>query len=488
MTLPTPHDPPAVGEKIRRLVDFASRLDFAALPDDAQRVARGLTLDVLGAIAQASSPRYAAGRMLFAHARDEGGNPLATVVGGGFRTSCAQAALVNGTLGYYCDVEPHHPGAIMHGMAIVVPAALAVGEREHASGLEFMSAVVAGVDVACRVANAIDPTALYRRGMHPSCLAGAFGACAAAARLLRLDEARFRHALGLCGTQASGLLAWETDPTEHSRPFNPGIAARNGVTAALLASLGFGGPPDVFEGRFNVFGAFSERQSDRVPGARPRAGRGARSGGAWGRPEELTRALGEDLLITGFAVKLYSCCAFLHPGLDALLGVLRQHPLRPAEVERIDLRFPTNGVKLIDGNELKSHCAQYVLPIALKDGRVTIDDILQDRREDPEIDALSRRVRVVADDELDRTFPERYATVVEVTTRAGEVLRQRVDYARGTAENPVSYDGIAAKFDALAAPALGAGRASHVKGLLGGIERLDDVTTLADTLREPTAG
>jgi 2-methylcitrate dehydratase PrpD len=308
--------------------------------------------------------------------------------------------------------------------------------------------------------------------MHPSCLAGSFGACAAAARLLGLDAERFRYALGLCATQASGLLAWETDPTEHSRPFNPGIAARNGTTAALLASFGFGGPPDVFEGRFNVFGAFSEPQT----------------GGTWGRPDELTRALGEDFLITGFAVKLYSCCAFLHPGLDALLKIVRERDLGPREVGRIDLRFPTNGTKLIDDNELKSHCAQYVLPIAVKERRVTIDDILQDRRTDPEIGALSRHVRVVADDALDQTFPERYATIVEVTTQGGERYAERVDYARGCPQNPVSYEEIAAKFADLAGPALGAERAGRVKAMVAGIERLADVAELAEVLREPTAG
>ncbi|TAK22725.1 MAG: MmgE/PrpD family protein [Chloroflexota bacterium] len=462
----------AVGATIRRLVDFASTVEFASLPADVQQITRGLTLDVLGAIAQASSPRYSAGRMLMELARIEGGNPHASIAGGGFKTSCAQAALVNGTLGYYCDVEPHHPGAIMHGMAIVAPTALAIGEREHSSGAEFMSAIVAGIDVACRVANAIDPTALYRRGMHPSCLAGSFGACAAAARLLKLDETRFRHALGLCGTQASGLLAWETDQTEHSRPFNPGIAARNGTTAALLASLGYGGPPDIFEGRFNIFGAFSEKQPD----------------GSWGRPAELTRELGEDFLISGFAVKLYSCCAFLHPGLDALLSILQMNPLRPEEIDQIDLRFPTNGTKLIDDNELKSHCAQYVLPIAVKERRVTIDDILQDRRTDPEIGALSGRVRVVADDDLDRTFPERYATIVEVTTRDGRMLSERVDYARGCPENPVTYAEISAKFDTLARPALGAIRATHVKEMVDAVERVPDVGALADALRDPTAG
>jgi 2-methylcitrate dehydratase PrpD len=458
--------------KIEQLVDFARTLDFAQIPPDVQLVARGLTLDVIGALLQASSPRYTAGRILTDYARAQGGTEESSVVGAGFKTNCVQASLVNGTLGYYCDVEPHHPGAIMHALAIVVPAALAVGEREGASGRDLLSAIVVGVDVACRVANAIDPTALYRRGMHPSCLAGSFGACAATARLLRLDEERFRRAFGLCGQQASGLLAWETDPTEHSRPFSPGIASRNGTTAALLGSFGFGGPPDIFEGRFNVFGAFSEKQPD----------------GAWGRPKELTRALGEDFLVTGFAVKLYSCCAFLHPGLDALLDIVRREELGIGDVQKIDLRFPTNGMKLIDDNELKSHCAQYVLPIAVKDRRVTIDDILQDRRADPEIDALSRSVHVLSDDELDKTFPERYATIVEVTTRDGRMHSGRVDYARGCPQNPVTYDEISTKFFELAEPAAGRERTAAVKALIDRLEAEPDVRRLADLLRAPTAG
>lgn len=459
----------ATNSAIEALIGFARGLTYRELPPEVARCARGIVLDTLGAMIQASSPRYSAGRILAEFARIQGGTPESSVVGSGFKTSCVQAALVNGTLGYYCDVEPHHPGAIMHGAAIVVPTALAVGERQGSTGSEFLTAVVVGIDVACRVANAIDPTALYRRGLHPSAVAGAFGAAAAGARLLQLDPERFRSALGLVGTQASGLLAWETDPTEHSRPFNPGIAARNGTTAALLAALGFGGPPDVFEGRFNVLAAYGERQPN----------------GQMGRVDELTRDLGTDFLITGFAIKLYSCCAFLHPGLDALLSILARHSIGPDDVEAIDLRFPTNGTKLIDDNELKSHCAQYIVPIAVLDRRVTIDDILQDRRADPRIAALARRVRVVPDDELDRAFPTRYSTIVEVTTRDGRTYRERVDYARGCPENPITFGDIRAKFADLTVPEVGQKRSERIANLVGQLDQSASLANLGDALREP---
>src|SRR5439155_11659453 len=173
------------------------------------------------------------------------------------RTSCVNAALANGTLAYACDIEPLHAAAIVHAPAVVVPAALAVSEAVRADGKRFLGAMVVGIETAGRVAAALDPVALYGRGFHPSAIAGAFGAAAAAGRLFRLRTERQAIALGLALQQACGLLAWATDPTEQSRPLNPGLAARNGTTAAYLARLGFGGPPRPFDRPYDAFTAFS---------------------------------------------------------------------------------------------------------------------------------------------------------------------------------------------------------------------------------------
>jgi len=451
-----------VSEVTRRLASFVAEMRYEEVPPAVARYARMIVLDTLGAMLAASSPRYSAGRILAEFARLQGGEPESTLVGRGTRVSCVSAALANGTLGYYCDVEPHHPEAILHGAAVVVPTALAVGERQRSSGREFLSAVILGAEVGVRVSLAIGPTALYRRGFHPSAVAGALGAAAAAGRLLGLSEEGMRRAFGLAGTQASGLLAWETDPLEHARPFNPGVAARNGTTAAPLAALGFGGPPDVFLGKFSLFGAFSDGDA---------------------RPGELTRALGQEFAIAGFAIKLYSCCAFLHPGLDALLRILGEQRLGADDVAEIVLRFPTSGVALIDGNPLRSHCGQYILPIAVLDRRVTIDDILHDRRSDPRVDELSRRTRVVADDALDGGFPARYSTVVEVTTADGRRFSERVDYARGCPENPVTPEEVEAKFRTLAGEVAGPAVLDAICRLVGRIEELEDVRELGELLQ-----
>jgi 2-methylcitrate dehydratase PrpD len=427
--------------------------------------AKLLLLDTLGAMLAASNPKYSGTRVLMEYARQVGGRPESSLVGQRGKTSCINAALVNGTLGYYCDIEPHHVGGILHAPAVMVPASLAVGEKLGASGARLLEAMILGIEVTCRVSYALNPTALYNRGFHPSAVCGAFGAAAAAGRLFRLNAKKTAIALGLALQQASGLLAWASDHTENSRPFNPGLAARNGVTAAYLAWLGFGGPPTPFEGKYDVFTAFSgERHA-----------------------EALLADWGVHFYVPEFAYKQYSSCSFTHPGLDALLDLSRRHNLKSADVQDIALRFPKSGAHMIDDNELKSHCAQYILPVGLVFGRVMIDDILQDRRKNPEVARLSANTRMVADPELDGGWPEAYASIVEITTTDGRHLSARVDHAKGTMDNPLRPEEIHEKYLRLATTVTTAAHAEQIADAVARIEREKDVAALAALLRNPKA-
>ena len=327
--------------------------------------------------------------------------------------------------------------------------------------------MILGIEVTCRVSYALNPVALYNRGFHPSAICGAFGAAAAAGHLFRLSAPKFAIALGLAMQQASGLLAWASDHTENSRPFNPGLAARNGTTAAYLASLGFGGPPTPFEGKYDAFTAFSGERN----------------------PEALLADWGKHYYLPEFAYKLYSSCSFTHPGLDALLSLAREHNLKPADVQEIVLRFPASGAHMIDNNELKSHCAQYILPVGLVFGGVMIDDILQDRMRHPEVARLRARTRMVADPELDKGWPERYSSIVEVATTDGRRLSRRVDHAKGTMENPLTPEEIHRKYLKLATTVTSAAHAERIADAVRHIERVEDVRGLAAMLRtlEPAA-
>jgi 2-methylcitrate dehydratase PrpD len=450
----------------RQLAERIAAFRYHDLPDDLVDHAKLYLLDTLGAMLVASAPRYPASRIIMRFVSALGGVAESSLVGQGRKTSCVNAALANGTLGYYCDIEPHHVGAILHGLAVVVPTSLAVGERQRADGRRVLAAMVLGVEVAARVSFAFDPVALYNRGFHPSAVCGAFGAAAAAGHLFRLDPERQAVALGLAMQQACGLLAWANDPTEHSRPFNPGLAARNGTTAAYLARLGFGGPPTPFDGKYDAFTAFSGSAA----------------------PDALLEHWGKRFHLPEFAYKLYSCCAFTHPGLDALLGLAADERLESSAVERIVLRFPKNGAHMIDGNPLKSHCAQYILPVGLVFGRVIIDDILFDRKRHPEVARLSSSMTLVHDPALDASYPERYTSVVELTLKDGRTVSRRVEFAKGTRENPLTPDEVRAKYFRLTGPLVPRARAAAIMAEVDRLDRARDLGRLAGLLRRTTGG
>ncbi|MFC1913353.1 MmgE/PrpD family protein [Chloroflexota bacterium] len=445
------------------LADFCSDFNFRTLPGTVVECAKKIVMDTLGAVLAASSTHYSGSGIITEFARAQGENPEATIIGRDFGTSCINAALTNSTLAYYCDVEPHHTESIMHAPAVVVPSALAVGEKEGCNGRSFLAAVILGIDIACRVSIALNPVALYERGFHPSSVAGCFGAAAAAGNIMKLDSRQFINAIGLTSTQASGLLAWSSDNTENSRPFNPGIAARNGVTATLLSKMGFGGPLGVFdrEMNYNVFRAFSQNDNSTA----------------------LTDQLGEHFYIDKLAIKLYSCCAFLHPGLDGLLDIMEKHGLAAEDIAGITLRFPKSGAAIIDNNPLKSHCAQYILPVATVSKQVVIDDVLLDRRTESAIARLCQQTRLLYDEELDKVYPEQYASIVELALKNGEIHSQRVDWPKGHPNNPLTQAELVAKFHKLTSPVINSERTAEIIAMVNHLEEVANISELTELLQ-----
>ncbi|BBK35135.1 2-methylcitrate dehydratase [Allostella sp. ATCC 35155] len=430
-----------------------------SVPADVRARAIQMILDGSGALLAASDPKISTGRRIAGFVEGLGGAPQASIVGHGFRTSVVNAALANGTMGYACDVEPHHPEGVLHPIAVMVPAALALAEHLGKPGKDLVAAVILGCELEYRLSMALGPVEQYNLGFHPSAVCGCFGATAAAAFLLGLDADQTTKALGLAGCQASGLMAWESDETENSRPFQMGMAARNGVTAAMLASQGFGGPLGIFDHGHTVFGAFSRNPAQ----------------------HHLTDELGTRWDgIMELAIKPYSSVSFLHPGLDTLLGIARANKLAIEDVDSIVLRFPSSGTHCIDDNPLKSHCAQYILPVALSKEGLRVADLFTDRRlSDPEVARLSGRVTVVKDDELDKGFPNLYDTIVEVKTRAGQTYSEKNGIARGYPEAPLSEAEVRAKFDRLTAAVAGPKRSADLAAAIEGLWSAPGVGTYA---------
>jgi 2-methylcitrate dehydratase PrpD len=165
-----------------------------------------------------------------------------------------------------------------------------------------------------------------------------------------------------------------------------------------------------------------------------------------------------------------------------LLDILSETDLAPNAIDAITIRFPRTGAPIINANPLRSHRAQYILPVATARRQVDFADVISDKSAEPAIAALSDRVTFIEDDELDPLYPERYTTVLQVTTRDGASHERRVDFARGTPENPMRDDEIVAKFQQLAAGRVGDERAGRIASLVGELERQERLDQLFDLL------
>ncbi|MGI9521469.1 MAG: MmgE/PrpD family protein, partial [Hyphomicrobiaceae bacterium] len=448
------------------VADFISRRGGTRTPEDVFTYISTLVFDGIGTLAAATHPKVTSSAGIGAFAAEHGGIGQATLVGQSKKVDVVNAVLANGTRGYAVDMEPHHPEAILHPIAVMLPTALALSEAYGRSGRDMLEAVAVGCEISYRVSMAMRPKALYALGFHPSAVCGGFGAAATASVLLDLDQEQTVRALGLAGLQASGLMAWEDDPREDARPFQMGMAARNGVTAALLAKRGFGAPDRIFDGGHNVLQAFSRSASS----------------------EPLVDGLGERWDgVLELAIKPYPCVAFLHPALDALAELIDEHCLRAQDVSSIELRFAQAGCHCIDNNPLKSHCAQYVLPVRLVYGRLEFTNIFEDIREiDEDVARLSAQTFVIPDNgEFDGLFPDFYVGEISLNLENGKSLKKRSDIARGYPEAPLSEVEIRTKFDELVSAVAGPERRRQLRKLALGIAVAESVRPLAEALSLP---
>jgi 2-methylcitrate dehydratase PrpD len=444
----------------RSLVPSATRrfaidclgLSYPAIPAATRARAKLILLDTLGAMLSASRPVFPGpAKLLRLTAADHSDGPC-LIVGTGIRTTLDSAALVNGYLGYALDIESHHAAAIVHAAAVAAPAALVVAQHQSRSGADLLTAMVLGIDVTCRVSLALGPSDLYARGFNVTAVCGTFGAAAAAGWLFGLDVDQFEATMGLAATQASGLMGWTSDPSEESRPFNVGLAARSGITAARCASAGLGAPQAVFDDttKFNVFRAWS------LDGK--------------GSPGQLFADFGQRFATDELVMKRYACCAFLHPALDGLLAILNDEGLSSQDIETIVMRFPKSGAPTIDANPLRSHCAQYILALACVRRAVSFEDVLFDRSADPGMNRLLSVISVEHDEELDRHFPDSYATAIEIAASGRRRFSRRVQWPKGSPQNPLDEAELIDKFFALAAQRIGRPAAERIAAIVQAIE------------------
>jgi 2-methylcitrate dehydratase PrpD len=412
----------------RQVASWIAGLRYDALPPRTREVVRILLLDTLGCGVHGHATPWA--RMLLQWARaGTAGKGEATVWGESAPSlRASDAALVNGTAVHAFELDDYHQ-AKLHPGAAVIPAAVAMAEKLGSSGEQLVTAIAAGYEVMIRSSLALNPSATRLRGWHLTGVCGPFGAAAACASLLRLNEEQTAWALGLAGTQGSGLWAFNADGTMSKR-FHAGRAAQSGVMAAELAALGFTGPTQIYEFHDGgVLKAFSDA-SDATP---------------------LTRDLGKVFHLDLTSIKPYSCCGSTHSYVDAALELRRRlgaswDPRRPVRVGMAKVVDVQCGFDYAPSSALNAQMSlRYVVAAALMEGQALPPQFSDEKIADPVLAGLAGRIQCEHDPALDKLYPARFAAWVAAEDK-GQWLRVDVLDPLGSAANPVDAKGVTEKF------------------------------------------
>jgi 2-methylcitrate dehydratase PrpD len=449
----------------RDLADFVAGLTHETVPGEVRERAKALVLDLIGISIRARHDAESTPAMVAA-ARHLGlASGICTVIGDAAGYTPAGAAMLNGTLAHSLDFDDTHASGSLHPSAPIVPAAFAAAEMAGSDGKSVLAAIVAGYEVQIRLSLALDPKAHYDRGFHPTATCGAFGAAAAAGRLLGLDVTGYLNAFGIVLSMSSGSMQFLVNGAWTKRS-HVGHAAMCGLIAATLAREGYQGAAEAIEGKWGFLHAYSPAAD----------------------AAKVVDALGRRWETLKIAVKPYPSCRYSHAPLDGLLALARTHGIKAEEVEEVTVGVPEPGWKIIgdpepakqspksvvDGQFSMAFCAA----VALRTGNLVWDDYAS-HLADPATLALCRKVKTRVDPKAQADFPAEMAGSVQIrTSRGGFDTYVRVP--KGEPANFLSAAELRSKFDGLAGPYLSARRLDE---LAAGVLELDQAKDIGALLR-----
>ena len=432
------------------LARYALDTSYKSLPGDVVHQAKRCFLDLIGVTLGGS--RQPLARILLKTVQDLGGKPQATVLGLGVKTSVTHAALMNGAMAHALDFDDTHVRGMGHPSAPLIPALLAVAEWKGASGKAALEAFIAGFEVETRIGEGMG-VKHYNKGYHATATFGRFGAAVAAGKLLGLDLAGMKTAMGLAGTQAAGLrLVFGT----MTKPFHPGKSAFDGVLSALLAQRGFTCAPNIIEGKKGYLEALGDES----------------------RLEPMVKNLGKKYEVLSNTFKPFASCLFTHPTIDAIIQMRNKHNLKPEDVEQISCDVAGFCLDAAGQAEPKTALAgkfsvYYCAALALAEG-VAGEDRFTDRKVvEPRMTALMKKVKA-------RGIPGYKDTEakVTVTTKGGKTYSLYVDTPKGDPRNPPTDKELEEKFRSLAPLALPRPKMDRLVKAIWSLERLDSVRQL----------
>jgi 2-methylcitrate dehydratase PrpD len=454
----------------RILVGYCASLDLKERCDEILEATKKALLDYLGvALAGSRTESSKAVCRMLAGSAPPGPS---TIIGTPFQTLPDYAALANGTAAHSIELDDTHQEGSIHLGVVMFSTAIALSQFQLECEVnQFVSAVVAGYEVAARLAMALQPKSHYELGFHPTSTCGVFGAAVAAAKLLRLTEEQMLSAVGIAGSMAAGSLEFLAHGAWTKR-LHPGLAAQNGILAARLAAAGFRGPSTILEGRDGFLSAYSRSA----------------------KPELVTQDLGQDFAILHTSIKPHACCRYMQAPIDGLIDLAATHEIQPEQIERVEVAVLEAGWPLVCEPRQRKYSplnvvdAQFSMPfgaaVALIYRQAGLDQFVEENLRSQKIRNLAGKVVLTKDIRIEKNFPAEWPARVEVRLTNGKQYEQYVRFPKGDPQNSLSWPELSAKFSSLATRVIPRDKSEQIIHLvreLGPSSNLRDIWKLMAT-------
>jgi len=447
----------------QKLAEFVVETKFKDISQKAVRIIQEHCLDCIGVTLAGSV--HEVGKIITKLTKARRCAPEAGVIAGGFRTSSTDAALANGCMAHALDYDDHtlaNPFNPIHPSVSLVPVVLALGEKLSRSGQEVLAAYMLGTEVMAKIALNCAPPG-HTIGWHPTSLFGTIGAAVAAAKLLQLNVEQTRIALGIACSETGGL---RQNFGTMTKPFHAGMAASNGILAALLAKEGFTANTDVFDDPGAFTGTFFRNGKCEII--------------------KMAENLGNPFTIEArrVAIKRYPCAGCNANGLDATLQLLEEKGISYSEVELVEAHVnPFIPMVLLyhepkTGLEAK-FSAEYNLAAAILDRKVNLASYAEEKVNSPKMREALRKVKIIEHPEWQTRVG---GTVIVIKLKDGTTYKNQVEMWKGSPDMPLSLEELTEKYRDCARSVLSPEETEQSIQLVLNLSELHNIKELMDIL------
>ncbi len=447
----------------RDLAAYSQSLRLEGIPEKVISAARYCILDSMGSAIGAADyeeiPEIV--RQVLKYS-GEGADNCSSIWAHNKKSSVFQAILLNGIMGHALELDDVHTQSKTHIGAVVLPAAWSLAESIRAHGEELLESVIAGYEVMARIGKGFGVSSHRQKGWHVTGTAGTFGAAAACAKLMKLTEEQTINALGMAGTQSSGLWAFLEDGAS-CKKLHPARAAVNGFVAALMAQAGMTGPEHILDAKDGGLYRATSDCSDIT---------------------EVSKDLGTKYELLEMDKKPYPCCRSTHCAIDAMLQVCRKNDVSTDIVESILLKTYDIGVKQCGSPHYPTTSTEakfstsYVVASALVNGKVTLKQFAEESINDDNLKKIAARIRVEESEKFTNRYPDHWGCSIEVTLSDGTVFGHEVKDASGSVYNPLTNGQSEIKFMELCSAQWGDAKSKNLMDRILNIEQMQCVPSL----------